>query len=858
MKVVVDSRAWIPKDELTADQLVQLRNILTITPKKVGDHPGPVPKPYTLYQETPTHIGVPRQYFMERRKPRHIVDLQVTDGDKARWRGPVEYSSQYPLRDPQRDALEAIKAKFERGTLGGILRAKPGWGKCQSISTTYVTTYPTGKRVLLQDLIGTTPLVASLKPNGSIAPVESSKIWHEGTKECLRLTLASGARIDASYDHPILTNEGWKKMEELQAGRETLVASARILPEPVAPRDVSDAEAAILGFYAADGSGLHFGHQEYVKGTPELVRIFEDHVVHVPGFSGFGDKRFDRGAWYVRPHGLLPWLREWEANKSSREKRIPPRVFEFSNEKLALFLRVYLTDGSLYLSPPYKFEISTSSEDMAFDLMEAFRRFGLRLAKTYAPKRAVKRGPLHDAWRLQLSDKDSLLRFMSAIGAPLGMEGRFEELRGILEGAKTNTNWDVVPVGKPELREIRQECKHVYYKDWQRLTQGGGMRWMSRSRFKRLVAETGYTGKYAALADQDVVWEGVRSIRGIGPQEVADLTVPETENVIANGVVVHNTVWSCAMIAEMNVPTLVIVHTEFLMDQWQKRIAQFLPDALVGRVQGKMCDYTGKNIVMGMMKSLAEKDYPPSLYKWPGMVITDEVHRIGAATWSPVAGMFPARYRIGISATPRRKDGADNVFSYHIGRVLYTSKETRMLPKVRRVWSNFRLVKTDNFNPNLAPTSLLVNFLCASKARNRLILEQLVLAVKAGRKILLLSHRLKHLNILEYQLRKLMADNEPTTGFFIGGMKSAERDEAEKQQVIFATFNFAKEGLDIPPLDTLFLVTPASDVEQAAGRILRPYEGKKDPVIVDFRDDKVSKFKRTASYRDKFYKRIGV
>jgi superfamily II DNA or RNA helicase len=450
LKVTVDSRAWIPKDELTADQLVQLRNILTIIPKKVGDHPGPLPKPVLLYQETPTHIGVPRQYFMERRKPRHIIDLQVTEGDKARWRGPVEYSSEFPLREPQRDALEAIKAKFERGTLGGILRAKPGWGK---------------------------------------------------------------------------------------------------------------------------------------------------------------------------------------------------------------------------------------------------------------------------------------------------------------------------------------------------------------------------------------------------------------------------TVWSCAMIAAMNVPTLVIVHTEFLMDQWQKRIAQFLPDAQVGRVQGKMCDYTGKNIVMGMMKSLAEKSYPPSLYQWPGMVITDEVHRVGAATWSPVAGMFPARYRIGISATPRRKDGADNVFSYHIGRVLYTSKETRMLPKVRRVWSNFRLVKTNTFNPNLAPTSLLVNFLCASKARNRLILDQLVLAVKAGRKILLLSHRLKHLNILEHNLRKAMEGVEGvelTTGFFVGGMKAAERDDAEKQQVIFATFNFAKEGLDIPPLDTLFLVTPASDVEQAAGRILRPHDGKKDPVIVDFRDDKVSKFKRTASYRDKFYKRIGV
>jgi superfamily II DNA or RNA helicase len=70
---------------------------------------------------------------------------------------------------------------------------------------------------------------------------------------------------------------------------------------------------------------------------------------------------------------------------------------------------------------------------------------------------------------------------------------------------------------------------------------------------------------------------------------------------------------------------------------------------------------------------------------------------------------------------------------------------------------------------------------------------------------------------------------------------------------VLATSQYAKEGLDIPALDTLFLATPMGDVEQAVGRILRPFEGKKDPVVVDFRDDKVTMFARMGEMRDKLY-----
>lgn len=321
------------------------------------------------------------------------------------------------------------------------------------------------------------------------------------------------------------------------------------------------------------------------------------------------------------------------------------------------------------------------------------------------------------------------------------------------------------------------------------------------------------------------------------------------------------TVFSCATISQLKVPTLVLVHKEFLMNQWRERIEQFLPDAKVGLVQKDTCDFEGKHIVMAMVHSLAQKTYPDALYHYFGLLLTDECHRIGAETWSAVPPQFWARWRLGVSATPRRKDGADNVFLQHIGPVIFTSEEQRLKVKVKRVWSTFRLVKTPRFNPKLAPRSLILKFLVASQQRNSVIANQIVRAVAAGRKVLVLSERLQHLDEIDKHYRALWLQEYPDTptpssGYYVGGRSKEELAEDAKATVIFATSQYAAEGLDIPALDTLVLATPMSDVEQAVGRIQRPYEGKKDPIIVDIRDDNVRPFQAAARSRDRLYAKV--
>lgn len=323
--------------------------------------------------------------------------------------------------------------------------------------------------------------------------------------------------------------------------------------------------------------------------------------------------------------------------------------------------------------------------------------------------------------------------------------------------------------------------------------------------------------------------------------------------------VTHNTVYGISLLSHYNMPTLVLVHRGFLMDQWMERIESFLPDAKVGRVQQNECSYEGASVVLGMVHSVVSGGYPQEFYDWPGLVIVDENHRMGARTWCPAPGLFRAKYRIGITATPRRKDGAENAFYYHIGPILFSAKEQRMRPKIRRVWTKFKLFQTDKFNPKLAPRSLLLRFLLGSKVRNRTIALQLVEAVKAGRKCLVVSEQLKHLATLEEMFLKewpLDLGFTPGIGYYVGGRTKTQLHEASQAQVIFATSQYSAEGLDIPSLDTLFLTSPLSDVEQVVGRILRPSEGKKDPIVVDFRDDEVKQFQRQGEKRDAYYDKV--
>jgi superfamily II DNA or RNA helicase len=329
------------------------------------------------------------------------------------------------------------------------------------------------------------------------------------------------------------------------------------------------------------------------------------------------------------------------------------------------------------------------------------------------------------------------------------------------------------------------------------------------------------------------------------------------------------TVYALWLASQLGLKTLVIVHKEFLMDQWVERILgnpakgipAFLPGAKVGRIQQSVCDVEGKHIVLGMVHSLAMKDdYPASIYDEFGLIIIDESHHMSSPLFSQAIPKFNAKYRIGLSATPKRKDGTENVFLYNVGPIVAKYSVENLAPVIKRVFLDEVKFK-EGFNSFKVPMGRIVTFVAKHQKRNMAIAGQITAAVKAGRKSIIMTDRLEQLDILkDYITSILMSEGlnlKYSIGKYVGGMKQAALDNTGEKDIILSTYQMGAEALDIPALDTIFLVTPKSDVLQSVGRILRTCDGKKQPIVVDIVDRSIPLFIKMYEKRMKLYKTKG-
>ena len=117
------------------------------------------------------------------------------------------------------------------------------------------------------------------------------------------------------------------------------------------------------------------------------------------------------------------------------------------------------------------------------------------------------------------------------------------------------------------------------------------------------------------------------------------------------------TVLSLYLISKLKKKTIVIVHKEFLMNQWEERIQYFLPDAKIGKLQGDVIKIKDCDIVLGMLQSISMRDYDLELFSDFGFVIYDECHHLGAEVFSKSLSKVTCKYTLGLSATPDRSDG---------------------------------------------------------------------------------------------------------------------------------------------------------------------------------------------------------
>lgn len=238
--------------------------------------------------------------------------------------------------------------------------------------------------------------------------------------------------------------------------------------------------------------------------------------------------------------------------------------------------------------------------------------------------------------------------------------------------------------------------------------------------------------------------------------------------------------------------TLVVVHKEFLMDQWTERILQFtdIKRHEIGRVQADKVDIYDKKIVLGMMQSLYQKEYFNVFDKF-GMVIFDECHRVGAGEWSNIGKRFNAKFKLGVSATVSRGDDTDRIIEYHIGNIIYEDLKYDVIPKIYQ--TNFVLdfdqedVSNRRGEVNIAK---MITKISECDERNKWITGEILKARSKDRKILVLSHRLNQLKDIEKRLSSAGISCFDT-GFYVGGMDIMDRRRSENCKIMLATYQMA-------------------------------------------------------------------
>ena len=338
------------------------------------------------------------------------------------------------------------------------------------------------------------------------------------------------------------------------------------------------------------------------------------------------------------------------------------------------------------------------------------------------------------------------------------------------------------------------------------------------------------------------------------------------ENANGEGVIVApcgsgKTAMGLTAVTMRNTKALILVHTNDLAVQWMNRCKSMLDTEATQYGAGKKDD-SGR-IVVATFQTLERMSFTErySFGQQFGLCIVDEAHHVPAHTFCSVMFCMPARYRLGLTATPDRPDGLTKMLWWHLGEAVYHITNSQLArsghvipPKIEWLFTDF--IGTEK----QIDWSKLITTMTKDHERNNVILSRVLSACEEGRQILILSDRVDHCIWIADTLRSHSIAAEPLVGKMTKKQRAEVLERADKReiQVVCAT-TVADEGLDLPSLDTVVLTTPTKAlgrIQQRIGRVMRPHPKKKHPIVIDCVDD-IGSMRGLARKRNRLYTRIG-
>jgi superfamily II DNA or RNA helicase len=346
------------------------------------------------------------------------------------------------------------------------------------------------------------------------------------------------------------------------------------------------------------------------------------------------------------------------------------------------------------------------------------------------------------------------------------------------------------------------------------------------------------------------------------------------------------TAMALSIAASLKRKTLVLCNRTFLMQQWKYDIVGkgwtwdddspamegevrgdekpsppregWIPTARVGWLQGappsKYVDTTDKDIVIGSIDSLSQCLYARDMIQEFGLVIVDEMHHLGALTLSQVLPKLPARYVLGISATPDRNDGLEHVLYWLAGPTSFVYKRLPSITgKSGTVVVNQTLFTAGSrkeivYKNGSLGYAQMVTLLAQDTVRNEFLIQTIRDLLDSRRKILIVTTLVDHAKFLTAQFDAALV---------YGGCKKEAISKAKSNvPIVVATYQFLEEGYDDETLDTLVMALPRSKIQQVVGRCERTHIGKLVPLIIDVVDT-FSVFEAMSWKRMSFYKSRG-